>query len=148
MNTAPLLQSVGFRVTVMDCRPEFAHADRFPVAEQVICGDYLELNAEDYVVMTNGHNCDFAVQEQVLRGTLAYIGVIGSRSKTVAVNRKLRESAVPEDAIQSARTPIGTNIKAVTPEEIGVSIAGEMIYERALRRKISGAESRACPMHT
>lgn len=151
---APLLKSVGFRVTVMDCRPEFADAERFPWAEQVICGDYLKikdyltLTAEDYVVvMTNGHSHDFEVQEQVLRNPLAYIGVIGSKSKTASVNKKLREQGVPEEAIQSVHTPIGTAIKAVTPEEIAVSIAGEMIYERALRREATGEAAHGCPMH-
>lgn len=151
---APLLKSVGFRVTVMDCRPEFANAERFPWAERVICGDYLKikdyltLTAEDYVVvMTNGHSHDFEVQEQVLRDPLAYIGVIGSRSKTVSVNQRLREKGVPEVAIQSVHTPIGTAIKAVTPEEIAVSIAGEMIYERALRRESAGGGAHGCPMH-
>ena len=151
---APLLKSVGFRVTVMDCRPEFSDAERFPWAEQVICGDYLNikdyltLTAEDYVVvMTNGHSHDFEVQEQVLRNPLAYIGVIGSKSKTASVNKKLREQGVPEEAIQSVHTPIGTAIKAVTPEEIAVSIAGEMIYERALRREAAGEAAHGCPMH-
>lgn len=151
---APLLQSVGFRVTVMDCRAEFANAERFPMAEQVICGDYLkignylELNDEDYVVvMTNGHSHDFEVQEQVLRSPPAYIGVIGSRSKTAAVNEKLRAAGITEEAIRRVHAPVGVAIKAVTPEEIAVSIAGEMIYERALRREAAGTESRGCPMH-
>lgn len=151
---APLLTSVGFRVSVMDDREEFANAARFPWAEQVVCGDYgkifsyFTLTAEDYVViMTNGHSHDFAVQEQVLRHPLAYVGVIGSRSKTASVNARLREKNVPEDAIQSVHTPIGTAIKAVTPEEIAVSIAGEMIYERALRREANGEAAHGCPMH-
>ena len=150
----PLLKSVGFRVTVMDCRPEYASPERFPDAERVICGDYLRvsdsltLTRADYVViMTNGHSHDFEVQEQVLRGALAYVGVIGSRSKTASVNARLREKGVPEEAIQSVHTPIGTAIKAVTPEEIAISIAGEMIYVRALHREAAGIESHSCPMH-
>lgn len=151
---APILKSVGFRVTVVDCREEFAKADRFPDADAVICGDYLKisdyltLNKEDYVVvMTNGHSHDYEVQEQALRGPLAYIGVIGSRSKTAAVNARLRAAGVPEEAIQSVHTPIGTAIKAVTPEEIAVSIAGEMIYVRALRREAGKEVHYGCPMH-
>lgn len=150
----PLLRSVGFRVTVMDCREDFATKERFPQAEQVVCGNYLELSnhltlsKEDYVViMTNGHSYDFEIQEQVLRNPLAYIGVIGSRSKTAAVNQKLREKGIPEETIHRVHTPIGTNIKAVTPEEIAVSIAGEMIYVRALRREEAGKIHHSCPMH-
>lgn len=150
---APLLQTVGFRVTVMDCRPEYADPALFPSAEQVICGDYekiskyLTLTGEDYVViMTSGHSFDFAVESQVLRGSFAYVGVIGSRSKKAAVNQRLREAGISEEGIQSVHMPIGTAIKAVTPEEIAVSIAGEMIYERALRREAQGAQHHGCPM--
>ena len=90
---------------------------------------------------------DFAVQEQVLRGPYAYIGVIGSRAKTASVNARLREAGIGEAAIASVYTPIGTPIKAVTPEEIAVSIAGEMICVRAERREAAGVKQGGCPMH-
>lgn len=151
---APLLHTVGFRVTVMDDRAELVTKERYPLAEKCIVGDftrledYLTITDEDYlVIMTNGHIHDFEVQEQVLRGKFAYVGVIGSRSKTATVNGKLREAGVPEDAIAKIHTPIGTAIKAVTPEEIAVSIAGEMILERAIRREKNNTFSKHCPMH-
>lgn len=155
LSLVPLLKSVGFRVTVMDNRQEYAYPDRFPDAENVICGDYLrisdyiKLNNEDYVVvMTNGHSHDFEAQEQVLRHELTYVGVIGSRSKTAAVNARLREKGIPDEALKRVHTPIGTPIKAVTPEEIAVSIAGEMILVRAERREAAGLpENHGCPMH-
>ena len=123
-------------------------------AERLICGDfshidrYLSCNAEDYiVVMTSGHTHDFIVQEQILRRNFAYVGVIGSRAKTAAVNARLRAAGVQETAIASVHTPVGVAIKAVTPEEIAVSIAGEMICERALRREKDGPRHHGCPMH-
>ncbi len=150
----PVLRSVGFRVAVFDNRPEFANAERFPEAETVACGDYaaisakLELAEEDYaVVMTSGHRHDFEVEEQLLRRPLRYVGVMGSRTKTAYVNGKLREAGVPEEALRRVHTPIGMAIKAVTPEEIAVSIAGELIYERALRREAAGAAEHGCPSH-
>lgn len=151
---APVLQSVGFRVTVFDEREEFANRARFPAAEHVILGKYtrladsLTITAEDYVViMTNGHVHDLDVEDQVLRGPFAYVGVIGSSRKTASVNEKLRARGVSEAAIAQVHTPIGTVIKAVTPEEIAISIAGEMIYERALRREKAGIITHSCPMH-
>ena len=148
---APLLETVGFRVTVFDDRPEFANRERFPLAERVIVGDYLHissaltLDGDDYaIVMTTGHQHDFAVLEQILRGPLAYAGVIGSRTKTAYVNQRLREAGIPEEVIQSVHSPIGTAIRAVTPEEIAVSIAGELILCRAPRRGDAGKY--ACPM--
>lgn len=150
----PVLRSVGFRVAVFDDRPEFASRERFPEAETVVCCAYtdlsagLELTAEDYaVVMTSGHSHDFEVEEQLLRRPLRYVGVMGSRTKTAYVNGKLREAGVPEEAIRRVHTPIGTAIKAVTPEEIAVSITGELIYERALRREAAGTAEHSCPSH-
>lgn len=150
----PVLRSVGFRAAVFDDRPEFANKERFPEAETVACHPYtdiaggLELTAEDYaVVMTSGHSHDFEVEEQLLRRPLRYVGVMGSRTKTAYVNGKLREAGVPEEALRRVHTPIGTAIKAVTPEEIAVSITGELIYERALCREAAGAVGHSCPSH-
>ena len=150
----PLLTTVGFRCWVYDDRAEYAAADRFPQAEKCITGDYTrisdhaEITENDYVViMTNGHSHDFEVQDQVLRGPFAYVGVIGSRRKTAAVNARLRERGISEEAIARIHTPIGTPIKAVTPEEIAVSIAGELILTRAERREAEGEVIHGCPMH-
>ena len=147
----PLLVTVGFRPVVFDCRPELATRKLFPTAEEIICGDFtsikdhLTVTEEDFVViMTNGHMHDFHVEEQILRGPFAYVGVIGSRTKTASVNRRLREAGIPEESIAQIHTPIGTAIRAVTPAEIAVSIAGEMILCRAERR---GDKPHGCPMH-
>ena len=139
---APILRSVEFRVIVMDERPEFATNERFPDAAQVVCGSFGHLSdlftfgGNDYaVVVTSGHMHDFEVEEQILRHDLAYIGVIGSRKKTAAVNAKLREAGITEEQLAKVHTPIGLDIGAETPEEIAVSIAAEMIAVRAERRK-------------
>lgn len=150
---APVLHSVGFRVTVMDDRESLLTKERYPEAEHLIAGDftriedYIELQKEDYVVvMTSGHTHDFEVEEQVLRKTLAYVGVIGSRRKTASVNGRLREAGVAEEMIQSVHTPIGLSIKAVTPEEIAVSIAAEMILVRASLREKQQPDMHHCPV--
>ena len=139
---APLLNTVGFRVTVFDDRENLANREHFPTAEQIMVGEFeafeekIQIQPEDFVViMTSGHSYDYQVERQVLRGEFAYLGVIGSRKKTAAINAKLRADGIPEEMIARVHTPIGTAIKAVTPEEIAVSIAGEMILERALRRE-------------
>ena len=150
---APLLTTVGFRVTVMDNREEYANRENFPNVENLIVGDYtrlsdyIEFQEDDYaVIMTNGHSFDFDVEEQLLRRTMAYVGVIGSRSKKAAVNQRLREKGISEEVIATVHSPIGISIKAVTPEEIAVSIAGELIMVRAQRREFCGETAKACPM--
>ena len=138
----PILKGVDFRVTVMDERPEFATNERFPDAVQVVCGSFGDLSnlftfgKNDYaVVVTSGHIHDYEVEEQILRHDLAYVGVIGSRKKTAAVNAKLKMAGITEEQLAKVHTPIGLDIGAETPEEIAVSIAAEMIQVRAERRK-------------
>ena len=137
----PLLNTVGFRSSVIDYRQEYLTRDRFPLADELILcdfsriGDFIKINEKDYIViMTNGHKYDFEAELFTLRGSFSYIGVIGSRRKTAAVNARLREQGISEETIAKVHTPIGTPIKAVTPEEIAVSIAGELILVRAERR--------------
>ncbi len=149
----PVLTKVGFRVTVMDNRQELATPRLFPDAEEILCGDFknisdfLTISREDYVViMTNGHTYDLDVLLQILQDPPVYVGAIGSKNKVAFINRKLREAGLAEEVIQKVHSPIGTPIKAITPEEIAISIAGEMIFERALLRENQGPETHKCPM--
>lgn len=139
----PILDSVGFRVVVMDDRPEYARKELFPRADSVIYGNFekiadsIAITASDYVViMTSGHSHDLAVEQQVLPYHTVYLGVIGSRNKIEHTNRVLREMGFADDILVRVHSPIGLSIKAVTPEEIAVSIAGEMILERGIFRSI------------
>lgn len=139
---APVLASVGFRVTVYDDRPEVAKMAFFPQAECVICAPYddiaahLPLEAGDYiVVMTSNHSGDLCIQSQVLRADHAYVGMLGSRSKRAYIYQKLTEAGIPQAMIDRVHTPVGLAIRAVTPAEIAISIAGEMILERAKNRE-------------
>ena len=139
---APLLASVGFRVTVYDDRPELACSALFPQAERIICApydciaDHIALDEDDYVVaMTSTHVSDLCIQNQVLRADHAYVGMLGSRPKRAFVHGKLLEYGIEQAMIDRVHTPIGLNIKAVTPAEIAVSIAGEMILVRAQNRE-------------
>ncbi len=151
---ANILKTVGFRIVIMDNLEEFASRELYPFAERTIVGDftklseYIDLKDDDYyIVMTNGHEFDLQCEEQLLKRPFAYLGVIGSRRKTATINNKLKEEGFSDEAIASIHAPIGLKIKAVTPEEIAVSIASEIILERALRREKQSEESHACPMH-
>ncbi len=137
----PVLAHVGFRCVVMDDRPEFADRKLFPAAEEVILGDFLRIGdyvtigREDYVcVMTRGHAGDTQVQAQVLRQRPCYCGVIGSKHKAAGVRKALKEVyGLSEEELDGVTTPIGLSIKAETPAEIAISIAGQMILHRAQR---------------
>ena len=134
----PLLAHVGFSVAVYEDRAEFGNAARFPDAVRIIrapfegAGTRISITPDDAVViMTRGHQGDFVVLEQMLRTQAGYIGVIGSRHKIAATNRRLMEAGIPEAALGRIHTPIGLDIGAETPAEIAISIAAELIAHRA-----------------
>ena len=150
----PIIAHVGFRPVIFENRPDFADASRFPEADRTIIGDFqniaasIDIRPDDFIViMTNGHVFDYYCEEQVLRYDTAYVGVIGSRSKIAAVNKKLLAAGIPQEKIDTEHKPIGINIKAVTPEEIAVSIAAELILERTKFRAAKGEDTSSCPMH-
>ena len=137
----PVLSHVGFRCVALDDRPEFASKELFPDAEDVKLIDFEDIAAtvsiteEDYVcVMTRGHAYDTVVQAQVLRTDAYYIGVIGSAKKKAGVYQKLMdEYGFESKDFERITSPIGMYIKAETPAEIAISIAGQMIEKRAER---------------
>lgn len=134
----PVLAKVGFRVTVFDNREFLASKEHFPAAEDVIYGDYNDIYAkvtlkeDDYVViMTPGHQSDYALLEQVLRTKTKYVGCIGSKHKIAKTQAMLRAAGITDERIASVHSPIGLPILAETPDEIAISIAAQMIQCRA-----------------
>ena len=138
----PILAGIDFRCIVLDDRPEFTDPALFPDAVETILCDFNHLDQSisvtdaDYCcVMTRGHAYDTLVQAQLLATPACYIGVIGSRSKKAAVFRKLvEEYGVKEEELKRIISPVGLEIKAETPAEIAISIAGQMIEVRADQR--------------
>ena len=152
----PILACVGFRVWIFDNDPDAAKEERFPQADTVLCGDYqrlsdyLELTADDFlVVLTPRHAFDYDVQLQVLRGDcgdFGYLGVISARGKVPETKLRLRTDGIRDVQLDKIHSPIGTPIRAVSPEEIAVSIAGEMILERTIMREGAQDAHHKCPM--
>jgi xanthine dehydrogenase accessory factor len=139
----PLLAAVGFRSVVFDNREDFVTRELFPTAFGLITGDYDNIGetcgicSNDYVVIVT-HAHDLAVLRQVIHKNCAYIGVIGSKTKAAALKRELLDEGVSEELFNGINLPIGLPIRSETPEEIAVSIAGEMILRRAERRAGQG----------
>ncbi len=143
LHTAAILALSGFRVVVIDDREDFANAERFPGAAEILVPDGFEdcLNGipitprTSIVILTRGHLHDKTVLAQALRTPAGYIGMIGSRRKRDATYAALLAEGVDQAAIDRVHCPIGLDIGAETPEEIAVSIAAEMIQDRARRRQ-------------
>ena len=136
---APVAAAVGFEVVVLDDRPEFAAAERFPDASRVVLlGSFagalagLELTSRSFiVVVTRGHSHDFSVLEQALRTPAGYIGLMGSSSKREKIFKALSANGFSAADLDRIFSPIGIAIAAETPAELAVSITAELISVRA-----------------
>ena len=137
----PVLRHVDFRTVVIDDREEYANNERYPNAvETIVVDDFdnafsdIETDEDSYIVIvTRGHRGDLKVLRNALKAPHAYIGMIGSRRKNSLLYDVLRKEGVSEEALSNIYAPIGIDIDSETPEEIGVSIAAEMIKVRAGR---------------
>jgi len=133
---AAMARLMDFSVTVIDDRPDFATADRFPGA---ICKigpveeelGKLRLNEHGYVVIvTRGHRRDALALAAVVKSSAAYVGLIGSKRKIITIFKDLQSQGISIEQLSRVHAPIGLNIGAITPAEIAVSIAAELIAVR------------------
>jgi xanthine dehydrogenase accessory factor len=127
----------GFKSTVIDERPDFANAERFPDAVEVVVRDTppayesLHIGKGSYIVIvTHGHKGDEVALEGALKTPARYVGMIGSKNKNKAVFTHLLAKGFTQVDLDRVHAPIGLPIKAQTPEEIAVSILAEMIAVR------------------
>jgi len=135
-----LARECGFQVTVVDERPGFLTREHFPGSEELVLApvaaafDRLSLEADSFVVIaTPGHLSDFAAVRGALASPACFIGLLGSRRKRETLLTALTQEGYND--VQRARvvTPVGVDIGAETPEEIAVSIVGQLIRERKNR---------------
>jgi len=125
---------LGYRVTVVDERPEMVTPERFPWATTRLAGDPareiadLPLAEQTYVVIVTPH---YSPDEKVLAALadcpVAYVGLMGSRRRTAHTFERAREAGVSEELLERVHTPIGLDIGAEMPKEIAVSILGEIV---------------------
>jgi xanthine dehydrogenase accessory factor len=135
---AQLGKLLGFRVTVIDDRPDYANETRFPEVDRVICDDFvtalqaIPVSKTTYVVLvTRGHRHDMACLRELIDKPLPYIGMIGSRVRVATVFRLLEEEHnVDPAAFKKVYAPIGLDIGARTPAEIAVAVAAELLKVR------------------
>ena len=131
---AQLGDVVGFEITVVDDRKDYANLERFPMAIKILTGDIessidsLELNALSYVVLVSrGHKLDEAALRMSVQKNPAYIGMIGSKRRTSIVINNLVQEGVNLEQIQNIYTPIGIDLGGQSPAEIALSILSEII---------------------
>jgi xanthine dehydrogenase accessory factor len=137
---AHLAHWLGFRVAVSDDRAEFCTPDAIPDADEFYpCSladlpDRLTITPWTYLVLTTrGVDVDVPGLPALLDTPAAYLGVIGSQRRWAETRKQVLKAGVSEEKLAHVYTPIGLDIHAETPEEIAVSILGQIIE---LRNKV------------
>ncbi|HEX8594244.1 MAG TPA: xanthine dehydrogenase accessory protein XdhC [Pseudomonas sp.] len=130
----PLLASLPCRVRWIDAREE-EFPEQIPAGvRKIVAEDPLdeidELPKGSYcIVMTHNHQLDLELTAGILkRGDFAYFGLIGSKTKRVKFEHRLRDRGFDAALLQRMRCPMGLGeVKGKLPIEIAVSIAAEVI---------------------
>jgi xanthine dehydrogenase accessory factor len=135
--TATMAHAAGFRVTIIDERDEFANQERFDEAITVRCADPMSLLDElpwgmdaYHLVVTHSHQVDQDLVARILPMPLAWLGMIGSRSKVAKFFIRFRAAGLDEALFSKLSAPVGLDIGAETPNEIAVSIVAELVRVR------------------
>ena len=145
-DVAPLAEhawTLGFSVTIVDVRQAFLTPDRFPGATLIVAHfdefpQKIQLDPQSFVVIMNHHlERDWESLRFALDSPAPYVGVLGPRSRFRKLTAALEAAGYVPDAAALARvrSPVGLALGAETPEEIAVSVMGEIV---ALRRGFQG----------
>ena len=134
---------LGFKTIVIDDRLSFINEAKRAGADEVFCQpfdealDNIKGSPNSYfVIVTRGHRHDQLCLKTILNKENNYIGMIGSKRRVSIVFQELIERGVNPEALDKVRSPIGLNIGAQTPEEIGLSILSEIVAVK--NERVSG----------
>jgi xanthine dehydrogenase accessory factor len=126
---ADLARRIGFDITV--CAPAADQAT-FAEADRRIEGYALPVNdaAARFVVVSTQGRGDEAALQAALAVDADYVAFVGSRKKAQALRTKLAQLGVDPERLAKLKAPAGLDLGAITPEEIAVSILGEIVAAR------------------
>ncbi len=138
---AEMGKMLGFYVTVIDDREQFANRERFPYVDKVVCAPYIDffrhvpITSETYILLlTRGHQFDVVSLQELLRREeemepeerTKYIGMIGSRRRISGVFEQLKTEFTDHN-FTNIYSPVGLDVGAQTPAEIAISILAEIL---------------------
>ena len=132
-----IMATLPFRIVILDNREDLPtmKANSYSHEQHVVdfdhIGDHVAEGDRSWVViMTFGHIHDRKVLEGLLGKEFAYLGLMGSEAKVRQMYAAMVADGMPESAVEGVRAPLGMSIGSHTPEEIGISVAAEIISVR------------------
>lgn len=138
-NVAPIItlaHDLGWHITVCDYRRAQADRQKFPQADAVICCRPEQLTNEigptgrsAVVLVSHNHHYDSRALACLLPSPVAYIGLLGARSRSQNLLAGLAAEGITFTGEQLTKlyTPIGLDIGADTPQEMAVAVIAEII---------------------
>lgn len=126
---------LGYETIVIDDREEVLTKERFPTAKQLILGNIDEQAAKldiaplsTYVVIaSHGHKNDEEALYHMIQKHPKYIGVIGSKHKTITMFSSLKKRGISQKLLNSVYSPIGISLGGGQPAEVALSIISEIL---------------------
>jgi len=134
---------LDFEVTVIDDRPEYANTSNLPFADTIITGpigkslEEIEKGSDTFIaIVTRGHRDDGDALRACISSDVAYLGMIGSRTKVALMKREfINGKLASEEQWNRVFAPIGIDIGSKTVEEIAISIAAQLVQVRSGRQR-------------
>ncbi|MDB5030703.1 XdhC/CoxI family protein [Mucilaginibacter sp.] len=143
-----LSANLGWHVTLIDGRANYAVPERFPLAKKVITAKpeqaLAHLTIDERTVMmlmTHNYNYDLAILRQLLPLRLTYVGALGPKKRLHRMLDDLKEEGieVTPSQLESVYGPAGLDIGSENADEIALSILAEI---QAVLKKSSGVSLR------
>jgi xanthine dehydrogenase accessory factor len=134
---AKLAVQLDYEVTVIDDRPEFANRERFGGVNEVVNMDMpkaletMPIGWNSFIIIaTRGHKLDAHCLRAAVKTEARYVGLLGSKRKTILIAQMLRDEGIAEDRIRAVHAPVGLDLGGRTPAEIALSVMAELSLER------------------
>ena len=155
LKLAPML---GYTSTLCDARAAFTLQPRFNTADEISTlwpHEYLQAEIDAgridsrtvICVLTHDPKFDIPLLTLALAQPVAYIGAMGSRTSHETRMRELRAGSTPESELHALHSPIGLDLQAITPGEVAISIAAEIIARRSPVATGTSLKSLSGPIH-
>jgi xanthine dehydrogenase accessory factor len=136
---APIARIAGLDPVVIDPRTAFATPERFPDTPVVAEWPDEALDARPLdrytaiCLLTHDPKIDDRALTRALKAECFYIGALGSRKTHAKRIERMKAEGFDDASLSRIHAPIGLDIGAVSPAEIAVSVAGEIVA--SLRKK-------------
>ena len=121
---------MGYRIAVAAQRQDHI---RFSGADELVEGfdlGALDITERDFITVATQGKGDRDALAAALSSPAAYVALVGSRRKADVLRARLRDHGIAENLIARLRAPAGLDIAAIEPNEIALSIVGEIVQVR------------------